>query len=96
MSKSFSKMKFKPEATSKLGLPDIEYPVPTEKFPMLMMYGGEVKRELLIYWVNLTSSLSNLNPFLLIGFGISFKWWSEVKNTFLMLLRLGEPCKINL
>ena len=44
-------MKFKPEATSKLGLPDIEYPVPTKKFPMLMMSGGEVKRELLIYWM---------------------------------------------
>lgn len=49
--KSFSKMKFKSDAISKLGLPDIEYPVPTEKFPMLMMSGGEVKRELLIYWM---------------------------------------------
>ena len=52
-------MKFKPEATSKLGLPDIEYPVPTEKFPMLMMSGGEVKRELLIYWMMDYLSLNN-------------------------------------
>ena len=44
-------MKFKPAATSKLELPDIEYPIPTDKFPMLMMSGGEVKRELLIYWM---------------------------------------------
>ena len=43
--RSFSKMKFKPEATSKLRLSDIEYPIPTDKFPMLMMSGGEVKRE---------------------------------------------------
>ena len=49
--RSFSKMKFKSDAISKLGLPDIEYPVPTEKFPMLMLSGGEVKTELLIYWV---------------------------------------------
>jgi hypothetical protein len=49
--KSFSKMKFKSEATKKLGLPDVGYPVPTEKFPMLIMSGGEVKRELLIYWM---------------------------------------------
>ena len=59
MDKSFSKMTFKPEATSKLGLPDIEYPVPTEKFPMLMMSGGEVKRELLIYWMMDYLSLNN-------------------------------------
>ena len=51
MNKFFSKMKFKPAATSKLGLPDIEYPIPTDKFPMLMMSGGGVKRELLIYWM---------------------------------------------
>ena len=57
--RSFSKMKFKPEATSKLGLPDIEYPIPTDKFPMLMMSGGEVKRELLIYWMMEYLSLNN-------------------------------------
>ena len=59
MDKSFSKMKFKSDATSKLGLPDIEYPVPTEKFPMLMMSGGGVKRELLIYWMMDYLSLNN-------------------------------------
>ena len=59
MDKSFSKIKFKTKATEKLGLPDIEYPVPTEKFPMLIKSGGEVKRELLIYWMMDYLSLNN-------------------------------------
>ena len=51
MDNFFSKMKFKADATSKLGLPDIEYPIPSDRFPAIIMSGGEVKRELLIYWM---------------------------------------------
>lgn len=49
--KSFSKLQFKPEATKKLGLPDIPYPIPIKQFPALIGLGGNIPRELLIYWM---------------------------------------------
>ena len=52
-------MKFKAEATSKLGLPDIEYPIPTDKFPVIVMSGGQVNREFLIHWMMDYLSLNN-------------------------------------
>ena len=51
MSKSFSKLKFKSNAISKLGLPDIEYPIPIDKFPLVLATGGNISPSVLIYWI---------------------------------------------
>ena len=51
MSNSFSKMKFKSNAISKLGLPDIEYPIPIDKFPSILKTGGNISPSVLIYWI---------------------------------------------
>ena len=51
MPKSFSKLKFKSDVISKLGLPDIEYPIPIDKFPLVLETGGNISPSVLIYWI---------------------------------------------
>ena len=51
MLKGFAKLKFKNNVLIEHGLPDIEYPIPTEKFPLVVETGGKIFPEVLIYWI---------------------------------------------
>ena len=51
MFKGFSKLKLKNNVLIEHGLPDIEYPIPTEKFPFVVETGGKISPEILIYWI---------------------------------------------
>ncbi|MDA9795359.1 hypothetical protein N9C22_03775 [Paracoccaceae bacterium] len=57
--RSFSKFRFKPEAVAHIGLPNIEFPIPTEKLPSLVSAGGNISRDLLVYWMMDYLSLNN-------------------------------------
>ena len=57
--KSFSKFRFKPKAVAHIGLPNIEFPIPTQKLPSLVSVGGNISRDLLVYWMMDYLSLNN-------------------------------------
>ncbi|XXK35301.1 hypothetical protein ACMAY8_03385 [Rhodobacteraceae bacterium nBUS_22] len=57
--RSFSKFRFKSVAISEIGLPNIEFPIPTEKLPLLVSAGGNISRDLLVYWMMDYLSLNN-------------------------------------